>query len=137
MVARALLAPILVVAVAILVKGYADVGDGFAAGTVAALGVLLQYVAFGREAVLRALPVTRAPAVAMTGVAIGAGVLVVPALLGGAPLEHRPAPGEEPLHAGTLEVISAVVFDIGVFLLVVGAAVMIIDTIAATPAEER
>ena len=51
MVARLLLAPVLVVAAAVLVKGYADVGDGFAAGVIAALGVLLQYLAFGRAAV--------------------------------------------------------------------------------------
>ncbi len=38
--ARLLLAPILVVAVAVLVKGYADVGDGFAAGLVAALALV-------------------------------------------------------------------------------------------------
>ena len=50
MVARGLLAPTLVVATAILVKGYADVGDGFAAGVVAALGILLQFLAFGRDA---------------------------------------------------------------------------------------
>ena len=55
MVARLLLAPVLVVAVAVLIKGYADVGDGFAAGVIAALGVLLQYLAFGRAAVERAL----------------------------------------------------------------------------------
>ena len=41
-VARMLLAPILVVALAILVKGFVDVGDGFSAGVVAALGILLQ-----------------------------------------------------------------------------------------------
>jgi len=136
MVARALLAPTLVVAVAILVKGYADVGDGFAAGAVAALGVLLQYVAFGRDAVLQALPVARAPFVAMTGVAIGACVFLVPALLGDAPLEHSPAAGDEVVHVGTLELITAVVFDGGVFLLVLGAAVTIIDAIAAQGAEE-
>jgi multicomponent Na+:H+ antiporter subunit C len=61
MVARGLLAPILVVAAAILVKGYADVGDGFAAGVVAALGVLLQILAFGREEVAAALPLRHAP----------------------------------------------------------------------------
>jgi multicomponent Na+:H+ antiporter subunit B len=131
MVARALLAPTLVVAAAILVKGYADVGDGFAAGIIAALAVLLQYLAFGRAEVAEALPVERAPVVALTGLAVGVAVLLVPLLLGSAPLEHWPAAGDEPVHIGSLELITAVGFDIGVFLLVVGAAVAIIDALAA------
>jgi multisubunit Na+/H+ antiporter MnhB subunit len=135
MVARALLVPTLVVAAAILVKGYTDVGDGFAAGIVAALGVLLQYVAFGRGAVAEALPVERAPGVAFAGLALAVAVFAVPALLGDAPLEHRPAPGEEPVHVGSLELITAVAFDVGVFGLVLGAAVAIIDALTG-PAEE-
>ena len=136
MVARGLLAPTLVVAAAILVKGYADVGDGFAAGVVAALGILLQVLAFGREEVAAALPIHRAPAVALSGLAIGAAVLTMPMLLGGAPLEHWPPPGEEPIHIGSLELISAVAFDVGVFLLVLGSAVAIIDALAASAEED-
>ncbi|HWI08482.1 MAG TPA: MnhB domain-containing protein [Solirubrobacteraceae bacterium] len=131
MVARALLAPTLVVAAAILVKGYADVGDGFAAGIVAALGILLQFLAFGRDEVAAALPVARAPVVALCGLTLAAAVFAAPLALGGAALEHWPPAGEEPAHAGSLELISAVVFDVGVFLLVLGAAVAIIDAIAA------
>lgn len=136
MVARGLLAPTLVVATAILVKGYADVGDGFAAGVVAALGILLQFLAFGRDEVAAALPIDRAPGVALTGLAIGVAVLTMPMLLGGAPLEHWPPPGQEPIHIGSLELISAVAFDVGVFLLVVGSAVAIIDALAASAEEE-
>ena len=136
MVARGLLAPTLVVATAILVKGYADVGDGFAAGVVAALGILLQFLAFGRDEVAAALPIDRASAVALTGLAIGVAVLTMPMLLGGAPLEHWPPPGEEPIHIGSLEVITAVAFDVGVFLLVLGAAIAIIDALAASAEED-
>jgi multisubunit Na+/H+ antiporter MnhB subunit len=136
MVARGLLAPTLVVAAAVLVKGYADVGDGFAAGVIAALGVLLQYLAFGRDAVAAALPVARAPAVALAGLAVGAAMFVVPIVLGGAPLEHWPPGGEEPVFIGSLELITAVLFDIGVFLLVLGSAVTIIDALAAPSGDE-
>jgi multisubunit Na+/H+ antiporter MnhB subunit len=108
-----------------------DVGDGFAAGIVAALGVLLQYVAFGRDAVHDALPVDRAPALAMGGLALAVLVFAVPMLAGGAPLEHWPPPGEEPVHVGSLELITAVVFDVGVFGLVLGASVTMIDAISA------
>ncbi|HWC26322.1 MAG TPA: MnhB domain-containing protein [Solirubrobacteraceae bacterium] len=131
MVARALLAPSLIVAAAILVKGYTDVGDGFAAGIVAALGVLLQFLAFGRDEVVATLPVERAPVVALSGLALAVAVFAAPLLAGAAPLEHWPPAGEEPVHVGSLELISAVVFDVGVFLLVLGSAVAIIAVIAA------
>ena len=132
MVSRALLAPTLVVAAAILVKGYSDVGDGFAAGIVASLGILLQFVAFGRDEVAAALPVRHAHAVALCGLALGVVVFAAPLLFGGAPLEHWPAAGQEPVHIGSLELITAVVFDLGVFLLVLGCAVTIIDALATT-----
>jgi multicomponent Na+:H+ antiporter subunit B len=130
MVARLVLAPVLVVAVAVLVKGYADVGDGFAGGVIAALGVLLQFLAFGRAAVERALPVRRAAAVAVAGLLIALGVTFVPVLAGAAPLEHAPAPGAEVVHLGSLELITAVAFDVGVFLLVLGMAVATIRIVA-------
>ncbi len=131
-IARMLLAPVLVVAFAVLVKGYVDVGDGFAAGIVAALGVLLQYVAFGRDAVARILPVHRAPALAFVGLGVAVVVALAPLVRGDALLEHAPAPGAEVTTIGTIELITAVAFDVGVFLLVVGAAVAIIDAIAGT-----
>ncbi len=135
-VARLLLAPVLVVALAVLVKGYVDVGDGFAAGVVAALGVLLQVVAFGRERAGRALPLHRAPQLAFAGLAVAVAVALVPALLGGAVLEHAPAPGAEVVTVGKLELITAFAFDVGVFLLVLGATVAIVAAVAATAEEE-
>lgn len=135
MVARALLAPTLVVAAAILVKGYADVGDGFAAAIVAALGVLLQFLAFGRNEVAQVLPIRHAPAVALFGLALAFAVFAVPLALGGAPLEHWPPAAQAPVHIGSLELITAVLFDVGVFLLVLGAAVAIIDVLAAAEYE--
>ncbi len=137
MVSRSLLAPTLIVALAILVKGYADVGDGFAAGVVAALGILLQMLAFGRDPVAEALPIHRAPLVAMAGLAVGATVFAVPVLAGGSPLEHWPPPGDKPVYVGTVELITAVIFDIGVFLLVLGACVTIIDALAGAAAAEE
>lgn len=130
-VARMLLAPVVMVALAILVKGYVDVGDGFAAGIIAALGMLLQYVAFGRAAVERALPVRHAPRLAVAGLLIALAVAFVPVLLGGAPLEHSPAPGAHVTTVGTIELITAVLFDVGVFALVVGVCVAVISYLAA------
>ncbi len=135
-VARMLLGPVLVVSAAVLVKGYVDPGDGFAAGVIAALGILVQYTAFGREAVEGSLPVRRAPQLAIAGLLVAVLVTVVPWAFGAAPLEHLPAPGDEPIHVGTLELITAFAFDVGVFGLVVGTAVGTIHAIAVT-VEER
>jgi multisubunit Na+/H+ antiporter MnhB subunit len=123
LVSRLLLAPSFAVAAAVLVKGYADVGDGFSAGVIAALGVLLQYVSFGRAESERLLPVRYAPFGAMLGLLLALVVAFAPALWGEAAFTHYPRPGAEPIHVGTLELITAVAFDLGVFLLVFGAAV--------------
>ena len=137
MVARALLAPVLAVAAAVLVKGYADVGDGFAAGVIAALGILLQVVAFGREEVERTLPLRHAPTVALAGLSLAIVVVFVPWLLGDAPLEHRPGPGEDVVHLGTLEFLTAVAFDVGVCALVLGATVAILRTVMVEASEDE
>jgi multisubunit Na+/H+ antiporter MnhB subunit len=136
MVARLLLVPVLLVAVAILVKGYVDVGDGFAAGVIAALGVLLQYLAFGRVAVERVLPVRHAAKLAIGGLLAALAVAFVPALFGQAPLRHAPAPGAKVLHLGSLELLTAVAFDVAVFALVLGMAVATIHLIAVAGDEE-
>jgi multicomponent Na+:H+ antiporter subunit B len=135
-VARLLLAPVLMVAAAVLVKGYADVGDGCAAGVIAALGVLLQYLAFGRAAVEQALPVRRAAQLAVGGLLLALAVAFLPVLGGGAPLQHAPAPGYEVVKLGSLELIGAVAFDVGVFALVLGMVVATIGLIAGTREEE-
>jgi multisubunit Na+/H+ antiporter MnhB subunit len=135
MVARLLLVPVLMVAAAILIKGYVDVGDGFAAGVIAALGILLQYMAFGRAAVRQALPVRHAAKLAVAGLLLALAVAFVPVLAGGAPLQHAPAPGADVVHLGTLELLTAVALDVGVFALVLGMAVATIDLIAGTATE--
>lgn len=128
--ARVLLLPIFVVAVATMVKGYASAGDGFSAGVIAALGVLLQYVAIGAEETERSPIVHFATAGALVGLALSLAVAFVPVLGGADVLTHWPGPGEHVVHLGTLELITAVLFDVGVFLIVFGFGVGVIGTIA-------
>jgi multisubunit Na+/H+ antiporter MnhB subunit len=138
MVARLLLAPSFMVAAAVLVKGYADTGDGFSAATVAALAVLLQYVAFGQRATDHLLPVRLAPTGAFVGLGLALLVGFVPVARGEAVLTHFPRPGAAVVHLGTLELLTAVLFDVGVFLLVYGMMVGAIGMIARTrPRRER
>ncbi|MCS7006945.1 MAG: hypothetical protein NZL88_05265 [Gaiellaceae bacterium] len=135
-IARLLLAPSLVVAAAILVKGYSSVGDGFSAGVVAALGVSCQYLAFGRREADRLLLARLAPLGAMAGLALTLAV-TFSALARGKPLlTHAPPPGSDVVHLGTLELVTALAFDVGVFLLVFGAIVGILRTVALARAED-
>lgn len=135
-VVRLLLAPAIVVAAAVLVKGYSSVGDGFSAGVIAALGVLAVYLAFGAREADRLLPVRLAPVGAIVGLSIALVVTFSSVVRGKPLLTHAPPPGAEVVHVGTLELITAVAFDVGVFLLVFGAVIGILRTIALTRAED-
>jgi multicomponent Na+:H+ antiporter subunit B len=123
LVTRLLLLPTLVTALAILVKGYTQPGDGFSAGVVAALGVLLQLMVFGREEAEKIPGVRQAGALAFVGLLAALALAFVPLLFGEAVLTHYPPPGGEVAHFGTLEFITAVLFDCAVFLLVFGFVV--------------
>jgi multisubunit Na+/H+ antiporter MnhB subunit len=132
-IARLLLLPTLVTAAAILVKGYAQPGDGFSAGVVAALGILLQYLAFGRKETERLLPVRGLGKVSFLGLLVTLTVAAIPLFLGEPILTHYPTPGgAEVIHLGTLELITAVAFDVGIFMLVVGFGVGTIRILAWT-----
>ena len=128
--ARLLLLPTLMVAAAILVKGYAEVGDGVGAGIIATLGILLQYTALGQQEARRLPPVRLAPAIGVTGLSLALLVAFVPTARGAAIMTHSPPPGAAVIHLGTIELLTAVLFDVGVFLLVFGFAVGAIDLVA-------
>ena len=126
-VAPRLLPVALVVAFALIVKGYTDVGEGFGAGVIVGLAVGLRYVVLGPEHADRTLPLVRradvlAAAGLLTALAFGfAGILA-----GEPPFTHYPRAGEPAIHVGTLELTTAVGFDVGLFLLVVGVVVLLI-----------
>jgi multicomponent Na+:H+ antiporter subunit A len=122
-VARLLYLPTFLVAAAILVKGFVQTGDGFSAGAVCALGVLLRYLAFGHGEAKNIFTVRHATRIAFVGLLVCLSVAAIPVFAGEAPLTHSPPPGTKPIHLGTLELMTAVLFDFGVFLLVFGFAV--------------
>lgn len=133
-IARLLLAPSLMVAAAILVKGYVDVGDGFAAAVVVSLAVALQYLALGATRAEEELPLLRfAPKTAIAGLLIALFSGFFSVMSGGAPFSHEPAVGERVVRIGRLELMTAVSFDVGVFLLVAGALIALIHHLAEPP----
>ena len=137
-VAPRLLAPALMVAAAIIVKGYSDVGDGFSAGVIVGLAIALRYVVLGPDRAEEDLPVLRyaAPAAAV-GLLLALAVGFFPILRGDPPFTHLPAPGADVVRFGTLELITAVAFDVGLFVLVAAALVTLIYELAHLVDEER
>jgi multicomponent Na+:H+ antiporter subunit B len=126
-VAPRLLGPAVMVAAAIIVKGYTDVGDGFSAGVIVALAVGLRYVALGSERAERTLPIARqAHIVAAIGLLVALGFGFCGLLVGAPPFTHFPRAGEPVVHIVTLDLSTAIGFDVGLFLLVAGGLVALI-----------
>lgn len=130
-VAPRLLAPALMLAAAIIVKGYTDVGDGFSAGVIVALAIALRYVSLGPDRAERELPVLRhAPLIAMGGLLIALAVAFGGVLFGDPAFTNLPPPAAAVIKVGTLELITAVAFDVGLFLLVAASLVTLIHHLA-------
>ena len=111
------------------VKGHNEPGGGFIGGLVAAIVLVLYQMSFGPEEMQRMVPVH--PRVLLF-VGLGLAVLtaLVPLVLG-YPLLRSYVNHHVPLVGGVeVEFASAIVFDIGVFLVVVGASVGIITRIS-------
>jgi multisubunit Na+/H+ antiporter MnhB subunit len=131
-IAPRLLGPAVVVAAALLIKGYTDVGDGFSAGVIVGLAISLRYVVLGPERTERGLPLLRhAPAGVAGGLLAALAVGFAPVLAGDPPFTHVPGPGEEVVHVGTLELVSAVAFDVGLFVLVTSVLVVLLHHLSS------
>jgi hypothetical protein len=119
------------VAAALIVKGYAEVGDGFGSGVAVSLAISLTYIALGGAIAERVLPVLRhAPKVAVGGLLLALASGFFPLLLGEPPVSHRPAPGEAVVKIGALELFTPLLLDIGIFLLVVGLLTVLLHHMA-------
>ena len=136
-IAPRLLGPALMVAAALIVKGYTDVGEGFSAGVIVALAIALRFVVLGADRAERTLRITaRAHVVAALGLLIALAFGFSGLLFGDPPFTHYPPPGASVARIGTLELTTAVGFDVGLFLLVSGSLVVLVRNLRARPAED-
>ena len=104
---------------------------------VASLADLLQHIAHGRGEAERLAVVRYAPLLAGGGLLLSLLVAIVPLVLGEPVLTHYPRPGSGVVYLGTLELITPVVFDVGIFMLVYGFVVGTINFFARAISEER
>jgi len=128
--ARILLVPGWVIAIAMTLKGYVDIGDGFSGGVIAALVMLLQGLAFGADELERIWIVRYSSVLSFVGLALALGTAFTPLLFGEPLFTHWPPMNESAVHFGVLEIITPVLFDIGVFLVVYGFGVGILTAVA-------
>ncbi|HEU5486156.1 MAG TPA: Na+/H+ antiporter subunit A [Microlunatus sp.] len=141
-----------------LFSGHNNPGGGFAGGLVAGLALTIRYLAGGRYELDEAAPVD-------AGVVLGAGLMTSglsmlgPVLVGGrigqsfdivinAPyLSYLPTPWGEVTLLGEIHVVTSLIFDIGVYLVVVGVMLDLARSLGAgidqheeedrTPAPQR
>ena len=122
---RVLYPSIIVLSLYFLFSGHNQPGGGFVGGLAAAAGISLRYVAGGVGAVRSSFRL--APSTILgSGLALSVGTAIFPLLLGHAVLEHGTFEEELPL-LGTVKATSALPFDIGVYLIVIGLALMIFE----------
>ena len=124
---------VLVFGVFLLFAGHNAPGGGFVGGLVAGAAFVLRYVEGGAEEVERATPMS---AMAFMGTGLGLAVATGAAswLTGGRFLESGKLALDLPV-LGTAKASTALVFDVGVYLVVVGLVVGVLTTLGAAGQE--
>ncbi|WP_254276778.1 monovalent cation/H+ antiporter subunit A [Halomonas sp. 3H] len=123
-VAQILLPLALLVSVYIFLRGHNQPGGGFIAGLITAVALILQYMARGHDWTRERLPLSY-PVVAVSGLAIAVATGLASWLFGYPFLTSAFGHFHLPL-IGEFELASAMLFDLGVYLAVVGATLMIL-----------
>ncbi|HTN99139.1 MAG TPA: MnhB domain-containing protein [Microthrixaceae bacterium] len=121
----------LVLSVYLLFAGHNQPGGGFVGGLVAAAAISLRYVAGGIDDVLDAIPI-RPWLFQSLGLLLAVGCAIWPLFLGEPPLDQRAIAFALPL-LGDVKVTTAMVFDTGVYLIVVGLILMIFEGLGDAP----
>ena len=127
---RLLFHPAIVVSVFLLFVGHNAPGGGFAGGLLAGLALVARYLAGGRYELGEAAPVD-AGRLLGTGLLLAAGTATASLLFGGAPLQSAWFETDVPV-LGTLSIGTSTLFDLGVYLVVVG---LVLDILRALGGE--
>ena len=117
----------LVFAMYIYFKGHQSPGGGFVAGLVASVALVVHRMSFGQSSLKRMLPVSERVFIALgllmaLGIGVGAMVFGLPFLTSNH--GYRPLPGG-------YEWATVMVFDLGVFFVVTGVVVGMINALSA------
>ncbi len=119
--------PLLLFSVYLLVAGHNQPGGGFAGGLVAGVVVVLAWSAGGEDAVRNLVPI-RSSALLGAGLSLAALTGFASVLAGDPFLQSGSVEFSIPL-VGTVKAVSALAFDAGVYLVVVGMARALVQAI--------
>jgi multicomponent Na+:H+ antiporter subunit A len=120
--ARVLFPSIVVLSLYFLFAGHNQPGGGFVGGLTAGAAISLRYIAGGVSAVRRSFRL-RPWTILGSGMALAVGTALIPLLSNDALLQHRSFEREFAL-LGTVKATTALPFDIGVYLVVIGLVLM-------------
>lgn len=126
---RALFPTMLLLSIWLLFVGHNNPGGGFAGGVVAGLAFILRYLAGGRYELGEAMPIP-AGRLLGTGLFVAAAGGAAPLLFGNSVLESTP------VHLdlgwfGEIHFTTAMILDIGVYILVIGLAIDLVSALGA------
>jgi len=128
---RALAPLLLMLSLFLLWRGHNEPGGGFIGGLVAASAAALQGIAFGPAAARRMLVM---PPIAVAGLGLAAALLsILPSALAGLPPMAAIWAKIELGGGAVLPLGTPLLFDIGVFLIVVGSIVALIGALEHRP----
>ncbi|WP_194826987.1 Na+/H+ antiporter subunit A [Nocardia sp. XZ_19_231] len=120
---------IMVLSVYFFFSGHNAPGGGFAGGLVAGLALTLRYLAGGRYELGEALPVDAGHLLG-AGLALAAGTATASLLLGAPPLSSAIIEVTLPL-LGHIKLVTALFFDLGVYLVIVGLVLDVLRSLGA------
>ena len=126
---RVLFHTIIIVSLYVLFAGHNLPGGGFAGGLIAGMALVMRYIAGGRYELGAAAP-TDAGWFLGTGMAVAILCTIVPLVFGQAPLTSSFFEVEVPV-LGHLEFVTSTIFDIGVYLVVIGLVLDVLRSLGA------
>jgi multicomponent Na+:H+ antiporter subunit A len=128
-VVRLIFHPLIVVSVYLLFAGHNLPGGGFAGGLVAGLALVTRYLAGGRHELGAAAPIDAGKLLGI-GLTLAVGTALVPIFFGQEALTSSFIEGEV-WPFGHVEFVTSTIFDVGVYLVVVGLALDVLRSLGA------
>lgn len=122
---------VLVLSLYLLFAGANFPGGGFIGGLAAGAAVALRYVAGGIDEVRASSPV-RPWTILGVGLVLAAGTALVPLVIGDPVLEAGEAEWHLPV-LGDVPLLSSLLFDVGVYIIVVGLVLMVFEAFGDDP----
>ena len=126
---RILFHSIIIVSLYLLFAGHNLPGGGFAGGLVAGMALVMRYVAGGRYELGAAAP-TDAGRLLGAGMSIAVACAIVPLFFGAPPLTSAFFEIDVPV-LGHLEFVTSTLFDVGVYLVVIGLVLDVLRSLGA------